>query len=655
MMKTRINIWVDRITSSQSIAVGSLALIVGVGTAAGVWLFKWLIQVINGLTFGRIAGWPVAVVPLVGGLAIGLLTRYLIGTEKLHGTAEIMQSVALAGGRLRYYKMPAKTAAAILSIGTGASVGPEDPSVQIGANLGSMFGQIFKMSDDRIRTLTAAGAASAISAAFNAPIAGVFFALEIVLGEISGGSLGIILVASVVSAVVTQAVSGNSPAFQIPQYAFKSILEFPLYLILGLLAGPISAFYVRLLYVFQDFFGKWNVSQIIKTASAGLALGIVGIYIPQVFGVGYGTIGEVLNKGDLNIWLLIALMVAKLIMTPVSIGGGFWGGVFAPSLFIGAMMGGAFGVIASKLIPSLSLNPAAFALVGMAAVLAGAVHAPLTSVILLFEMTNDYHIILPLMFAVAISMIISQRIQPDSVYSLGLARHGIRLDRGRDIEVMSAITVGEVMRSETETLSESMSLNEAADKFSLTKHHGLPVVDGNGLLTGILTIQDIETSTEDTVEKACTHELQVAFPDETLNIALRRMSQRDVGRLPVVARENPRKMVGILGRADIIHAYDIALTRRVSQRHKQTEYRLDTMTPVHVDVSNIRVEPGSLIAGKRMKEIPFPPSCLVASIRRGSQVFIPKGDTMVRVNDVLVVVAEGESRPEISRLCSPPE
>ena len=654
-MNTKYRVWLERATNSETLRMGGSSVLVGLATGAGVWLFKWLFGLLSTLSFGMVSGWLVVLVPVIGGLLVGLMTQYLIGHQKLHGTAGIMQAVALSGGRLHYEKAPLKTAAAILSIGAGASVGPEDPSVQIGANLGSMLGQILRMSDERIRTLVAAGAASAIAAAFNAPIAGVFFALEIIMGEIGTSAMGMILVASVTSSVFTQAVSGSSPAFQVPQYSFNSVWEFPLYLVLGLLAGPVSAFYVYLLYKMQDLFGSWQVAPPLKTAAAGLAVGLTGLFLPQLFGVGYSTIGDVLNKNNLGIWLLLALMIGKLILTPVSIAGGFHGGVFAPALFIGAALGGAFGMLVARLFPGLGVSPAAFALVGMAAVLAGAVHAPLTAVILLFEMTSDYHIILPLMFAVAVSLVISQRIEKDSVYALGLARHGIRLDRGRDIEVMGAITVADAMHAGTETLTEEMSLTAAAETLSRTRHHGLPVVNSAGLFVGILTIQDIEQSKFETVGQTCTREVVVAYPDETLNMAMRRMSSRDVGRLPVVARENPRKLLGLLRRADVIHAYDLALTRRVTQRHQEQAVRLDALTPSNVEVADIAVETGAPVVDKAMKDIPFPLESVIASVRRGGQVFIPRGETVLRAGDILVVVAGGEAYQVVARLCRQPD
>lgn len=246
--------WLERLQSSESVIQGGIALVVGLASGVGVWLFKLLIDLANQFMFGKLGtflsqwgGWTVMLLPALGGLVVGLIVHFFIGEERHHGVAGIMEAVALAGGRLRYKRMPAKAVGAAISIGSGASVGPEDPSVQIGANLGSLFGQWLHLSDERVRALVAAGAASGIAAAFNAPIAGVFFALEIILGEISGNTLGVVVLSAVVSSVFTQAVAGPEPAFHVPAYAFNSAVELPFYLVLGLLAGPISALYVRLL------------------------------------------------------------------------------------------------------------------------------------------------------------------------------------------------------------------------------------------------------------------------------------------------------------------------------------------------------------------------------------------------------------------------
>ena len=496
---TNLTEMIAAVRTSQTLLLIVLAILVGLGGGIGVWLFKLIYNLLQVFMFQTAGGWlaplgkwTLVLIPIIGGLVVGLFNHYFLREEKVHGTAAVMQSVALSGGRLPYQSAPAKAAAAALSLGSGASVGPEDPAVQIGANIASMFGQWLRLSDERVKILVAAGAGSAIAAAFNAPIAGVFFALELILGEISGNALWLILVSTVVSAVFTQAVSGNAPAFQVPAYQFHSAWELPLYLLLGMVAGPISALYADLLYRLQDIYSAWHAADWIKPASAGLILGIAALFVPQALGTGYSSIEEILNKNGFTLSFLLILAVAKLILTPLSLGSGFKGGVFAPSLFIGAALGGAFGLAATHLFPGLGIDPSAFALVGMAALLAGAVRAPLTAVILLFELTNDYRIILPLMFSVAVSLLIAQRFQRDSVYGIGLARHGIRLDRGRDVDVLESITVGEVMQKDATAIRESDSLKKAADLLEKKRHHGLPVVNARGRLVGVLSVQDID-------------------------------------------------------------------------------------------------------------------------------------------------------------------
>jgi CIC family chloride channel protein len=655
--------WLDRVQPSESIVLGGAALVVGLTSGAGVWLFKQLIDLVHRLTYdglggalGTIGPWLVALVPVIGGIVVGLLLHFFVGEERHHGVAGIMEAVALGGGRLRYRRLPTKAVAAAISIGVGASVGPEDPSVQIGSNLGSMFGQWLHLSDERVRTLVAAGAAGGIAAAFNAPIAGVFFALEIIVGELTGSMFGVVVLAAVISAVFTQAVSGPQPAFKVPAYAFQSIQELPLYLGLGLLAGPVAALYIRALYFAQDAFHGFRLPRWIKPAIAGAIVGVTGLFLPQILGVGYSTIEQILGGAAFPALLLAALLIAKLIMTPVSIGGGFPGGVFAPSLFLGAALGVAYGSISQQLLPAWNIAPAAFAMVGMAAMLAGAVHAPLTAIILLFEMTNDYHIILPLMFAVAISLLLSQRLQRDSVYVHGLARKGIRIERGRDIEVLESLTVGEVMQPEVTPLRESDSLASAADVFMRTRHHGLPVVNDDGELVGILTVQDIERVqtnggvVNQTVGEVCTHELLVTYPDETIGEALRRMSARDVGRLPVVARDNPRQLIGVLRRTDLVRAYDIALTRRAAVRHRAQQVRLGAFSGVSVEEAVI--EANAPCANKRVSEVKWPRDSVIATLRRGQRVIIPHGDTLLKPGDVLVIAAEGEAREAVRHLCT---
>lgn len=660
---TRMARWLDRIQPSSALMMAGSALVVGLASGAGIWLFKAVSELARHFFFENLAGalagmgrWAVAPLPVLGGLIVGALAHFLIGEERHLGVAGIIESAALAGGRLRYHRVPAKTLASALSIGSGASVGPEDPSVQIGANLGSMLGQILHLSDERVRMLVAAGAAAGVASAFNAPIAGVFFALEIILGEIGGSSLGVIVLVAVAASVFTQAVSGTQPAFQVPAYVFGSPWELPLYLVLGILAGLVSIAYIRLLYAARDAFQALRVPRWLKPAIGGLAVGVVGVALPQVFGVGYDMIETILQGQNMALGLLLALLLAKLILTPVSLGAGFFGGVFAPALFLGSVVGSAFGVAAAGLFPGLGIIPAAFAMVGMAAVLAGAAHAPLTAILLLFEMTHDYRIILPLMFAVGVSLIVSRALHHDSVYTLALARKGIRIERGRDVEVLDGLTVGEVMQIDYPRVHLSEPVTTAIDRLMRSRSHGLIVVDSAGELAGVVSVQDIDRAQTDgqgerPVGEICTRQVLTAFPDESIGAALRRMSVRDIGRLPVVDRENPRRLLGLLRRADMIRAYDVALTRREAARHRAQQVRLGAVGGVSVE--EVRLEAGAPCAGACIGDIDWPRACVIASVRRGSQLLIPRGDTQLQAGDMLAVVADAEALAAVQRLCRP--
>lgn len=652
----------DRLTPSEATLFWAFSLVVGLATGLAVLLFRQGIRWVHQGAAGGLAGWladqhPLAVilVPALGGLVVGLLKTYLIGPERHHGVAGIMEAVALAGGRLRYARVPVKALAAALSIGFGASVGPEDPSVQIGAGMGSMFGQRLRLSDERVRLLVAAGAAAGIATAFNAPLAGVFFALEIVLlGDVSTASFGVVVLASVVAAVLTQALVGTHPAFPVPLYALNSGLELPLYFGLGLAAAGVAVVYIRALYLAQDAFHRLRLPDWLKPALVGLSLGVVGLRFPQVLGEGYETVAEVLHGEGMAFSLLLALLALKLVMTALSLGSGFVGGVFAPSLFLGAALGGAYGLLASRLFPGLDLVPSAYALVGMGAVLAGAVRAPITALLLLFELTNDYRILLPLMFAVAVSMYIAERLQPESVYTLSLVRKGLRLRRGRDVDILESLTVGEVMQQSPPVLRETDSLLAASEKMAELHSHGLPVVDERGRLVGVLSVQDIERATErglsldQPVGAVCTREVLVAYPDESVQAALRRMNARDVGRLPVVDRRDPQQLVGLLRRADVLRAYDLALLRRQMERYRQEQARLELLT--EAEVLELEVAPGSAVEGRAMREIRWPEKALVASVLRRGHVVFPHGDTRLMAGDRLTVLVAPEAEEEVRRL-----
>lgn len=658
------NLWLrlqSGIFSERSRPVAS-ALSVGVLTSLFVLLFKNMIKwTANGLeiagerTLAAYVSWWPLLLPVLGGLVVGFMKQRLIKHEKHHGVAGIMQAVSFAGGRLPYRRTPLKVLAAAISIGSGASVGPEDPSVQIGAGIGSMIGQIFHMSEDRLRVLVATGAASGIATAFNAPIAGVFFAMELVLGEYESGAFGMLVLGAVTSAVLTRGLVGPNPAFPIPQYAFHGAHELPFYLILGLLAAFVSLGYIRALYLSHDWFQESRLPVWVRPVLIGLLLGVIGLYIPQILGDGHETTGEILRGLDMLPRFLLLVLVLKLVLTALSLGSGFVGGVFAPSLMLGAALGDAFGIVIAHLFPGMTLQPSAFALVGMAAVLAGAVRAPGTAVMLLFEMTNDYRIFLPLMFSVVVSMFVSELLEPESVYTLSLARAGIRLQRGRDVDVMQALSVGSVMEQVPGEVHEDAPLREAWEILQHTHVHGIPVLNKYDELVGIISISDIERALmqegvglDAPVGRFCSRRLLVTYKDETIQQALQRMGAYDIGRLPVVQRNNPRRLIGWISRSAVVRAYKLALIQRASQHHRVGQVRMEAMSGA--DVVEIDIPKDSPLVGRRLCDVPWPHDSLVASLQRGFQLLIPHGDTVLQAGDRLAIVVHPSDEAQVYRL-----
>ncbi|MGB7947643.1 MAG: chloride channel protein, partial [Candidatus Binatia bacterium] len=437
--------------SSENAVMTTSAALVGVGAGVGAILFRWLINFFRQLAFGGgataldfLGAYYVVLIPAIGGLGVGPLVYFFAREAKGHGVPEVMEAVALRGGRIRPVVAVVKALASSLCIGTGGSVGREGPIVQIGCALGSTLGQKFRLSDERIRTLLACGAAGGIAATFNAPIAGVFFSMEVILRKFSTDYFSMVVIAAVTSSVIGRAFIGDIPAFQVPPYALLSPWELLFYTLLGLLAALVGAAFTLLLYRTEDLFDAWNFPEYIKPAVGGLGVGIVGFYAPAVFGVGYETIEKALH-GEIVTAVMMALVVAKLLATSLTLGSGGSGGVFAPSLFLGSVLGGSFGKLVHQWMPSITASSGAYALVGMGAVFAGAARAPITAVIILFEMTGDYKIILPLMFATAVSTLVSARLSKESIYTVKLKRRGVDIDASQDLNLMRSIRISEAM------------------------------------------------------------------------------------------------------------------------------------------------------------------------------------------------------------------
>jgi CIC family chloride channel protein len=559
--------WVASRTLSAGDATGIvLATLVGIAAGLGAVAFRWLIENFHTLFFdggeqvlGGLGRYYVILIPAVGGLFVGLIIYFFAREAKGHGVPEVMAAVAAKGGRIRPRVALAKTLASSICIGSGGSVGREGPIVQIGSAIGSAVGQRLRLPEEWLRTLIACGAAGGISATFNAPIAGVFFALEVILGRFITRSFGSVVVSSVVADVVAHAFLGDEHSFLVPTYEMVSAWEIPIYVVLGVAAAIIGIIFIYVLYKSEDIFDRWKFPEYLKPAFGGIIIGLIGLYSLDLFGVGYGGVEKAL-VGDLALQTLLILGVLKIVATSITIGSGGSGGVFAPSLFIGAMFGGAFGEMAGRLFPTITAPVGAYSLVGMAAVFAGASRAPITSIIILFEMTRDYDIIVPLMLAVAVSTVVSRSIRQESIYTTKVRRAGIDLRRYGEGDLMRSIKVRQAMTSDFPEVPPDMLVNDLVALFNQTGHHGFPVVNEDGSLFGIVTVADVEASLTDAVldlkvRDIATRSPIVAYPDQSLYEAMLRVGAIDVGRIPVVDRDDQTRLLGVLRRHDIIRAY----------------------------------------------------------------------------------------------------
>jgi CIC family chloride channel protein len=415
-----------------------------------------------------------------------------------------------------------------------------------------------------------------------------------------------------------------------------------------------------LLYFSEDLWERIRFPEYLKPVLGGLLLGVVGILgpkidgFPRVFGVGYDTITQAMF-GELALQVTLVLLFAKILATIITLGSGGSGGVFAPSLFMGAMLGESFGQIVHGLFPAITAPVGAYAMVGMAAVFSGAAHAPVTAILILFEMTGDYKIILPLMLATVISTLISRLISPESIYTLKLTRRGVHLRQGQDIDVMQSVAVHEAMTTELDTVPLSMSLGELADEFAQSHHHGFPVLDERGDLAGVVSIQDLERARAagsiegKTVGDVATREgLLVAYPYEPMWKALRRLGTRDLGRLPVVEEEGSRRLVGMVRRADIIRAYDRAIAARAHHQHRAEVVRLGQVD--NTKVVQLRIPSDSPAAGRRISDLELPEECLIISVRRGRKLHMAHGYTTLEGGDRVTLFSGSECASDVERL-----
>ncbi|AFZ23178.1 chloride channel protein EriC [Cylindrospermum stagnale PCC 7417] len=593
---------INRIQPSPETVVLFLAILIGGSTGMGVVTFHYLIQLTHDLMLENLMGeigfwgaWTLACVPTLGGLIVGLM-RWR--TQDFGPGLSSLIAVSQGTEVKRQLRPVTKMLAAAVSLGSGASLGPEGPSVEIGTNFGVLLSDVLQVSQERQRLLLGAGAAAGLAAGFNAPIAGVFFALEVVMGATSfaTSAVSVVLLAAVVASLVAQIGLGAQPAFTLPVYQVRSPLELPLYLGLGLGASLVSLTYTESIRLAKacfagrvpgfSFLGR--IPQPTHPIIGGVIVGVVALQYPQILGIGYGTVQAMLQDQEFSLNLLVALLVVKLLMTAISAGGGFVGGLFAPAMFLGASFGSAYAKVLALIAPNIGEQmaaPPAYAMVGMAAVLAGSVRAPLTAILMLFELTRDYRIVLPLMAAVGLSVWLVERIKPTFNSNSNLQQIGLSGLKDEQAEIVQQILVEDAMESCPKKLPATLGVLEAAVEMTRDRTRSALVIDDAEQLVGILSLENINRAlslwqnypnsppenpgdlSSQTLIDICTTEILYAWHDEPLSEALDRMAVRGLHQLPVIERDNPDRILGLLEREQIALTCNLAVTRKALRRY----------------------------------------------------------------------------------------
>ncbi len=507
---------------------------------------------------------------VLAGLAIARsLVRFGAKDSDGDNVPDVMRAVAKRGGIIHAWPVAVKTASAAIAIGAGGSAGAEGPVAVAGSALGSRIGRFFRSGPGRLKVLVACGAAAGISAAFNAPIAGVFFSLEKVLGTFGVSAFPPILVASVIAAVISRSAFGDSPVIAIPvEYGVGPANEFILYALLGIATGLVAVLYTRTVHATAarlDTVGSWW-QQIVL---AGIVVGALNIvFRADLWGQGHQTVGLGIIA-QRPAYFLVALAMAKLLATAVTVGATRAGGVFTPALFIGAMIGGGFAVAARDLLPGFAIEPEAFALVGMAGLVAASTHAPLTAIMMVFEMTSDYALILPLMLCGAIAYITARRLHPHSIYSEWLVRRGEHISFGRDTAILERLTVRHSLDPHPRVIAENAPVSDITEAVGATTQIEFPVIAADGTLVGMLTYGDIRTVLSEASALASlvvagdlvTDQYERVTPQDTLLTALHRLAVRGTHHIPVVDVAHGDRLIGLVSRGAVLSAYDRELLK----------------------------------------------------------------------------------------------
>ncbi|MGD0468530.1 MAG: chloride channel protein [Terriglobales bacterium] len=540
-----------------------LALVIGALTGLAVVAFIVLTERM-GMRLYPVGGapWRRLLFPVVGSLGIGYLLYRYFPDARGSGVPQTKAALYARDGRITLRTVLGKFFCTSATLASGIPLGREGPSVQVGAGIGSVLGRLLGLRAEQVKKLIPLGAAAAIAAAFNTPLAAVLFSLEEIVGDLHAPVLGAVVLASATSWMVLRVLLGNSPLFKVPQYQLVHPAEFAVYAVLGLAGGVVSAAFTRLLLDMRARFLRFPQKTVwFQPVVGGLLVGLMGWFVPQVMGVGYGFVGEALN-GRMAFQLMALLVVLKLFAVTTSYASGNAGGIFGPALFIGAMLGGTVGTLAHRLFPAYTATPGAYALVGMGAVFAGIVRTPMTSVLMIFEMTQDYAVIVPLMIANLVSLFIASRLQREPIYDALAVQDGIHLPGAETRRRYGQRQVARVMQTAGQLLPAEITVREALERVRSSELRTWLVTDRRGVV-GVINFAWLERELGEGADKKLGELVDaLVFPhvhaDQGLDLALERMGANQIQILPVVSRADVHKLEGIVTLRDVLDAYGVS-------------------------------------------------------------------------------------------------
>lgn len=644
-----------------------VAIVIGVLAGFAAIGIRALIQTISNISFSgtgtfleNVIASPwflIVMVPVIGGLIVGPLIHFFAPEAKGHGVPEVMQAILLKGGIIRARVALIKAVASAITIGTGGSVGREGPIIQIGSSLGSTVGQFFRVPSKRLKTLVGCGAAAGIAAAFNAPIAGALFAVEIILMDFAVAQFSPIVISSVMATVISHHFEGNFAAFEVPAYSLNSIYEIGFYFILGALSGLASFLFIKILYFFEDLFDKQiKFPEYLKPVLGGLGIGLIALIFPQIMGVGYDSINLALHSN--MVWqLALILIFVKILATSLTLGSGGSGGIFAPSLFMGAMLGAFFGDIVHFNFPEITASSGAYALVAMGGLVAGTTRAPITAIIIVFELTKEYEIILPLMIVCIISTILSSRLSRESIYTLKLLLRNISIKEGTELNIMESIFVKNVYSKDYDFINVTDNFSQVVNKVVRGRGRDFPVVSNDHRLVGMISVSDIRDFLfeKDSLQNILiagdiySRSYQTVTVNDNCQTVLDLMRKFNMEGLPVV-EENSSKIIGMIWRKDIQDEYQNEIERREITATLASSITMKEEEPsVHFlegySISEI-ISPKSFV-GKSIRELNIRAiyGVDVLSIKQkegGKEEIkaIPSPEYVIQEDDILVVAGE---------------